>query len=81
MVVGQVGLYQHVHQHVELVIKFDRGKKKKKKKEITQNFLFLEIVPIQHHNTVVFIVLVQELIQFYVMFLMLLVQENNKTFC
>jgi len=30
MVVGQVGLYQHVHQHVELVIKFDRGKKKKR---------------------------------------------------
>ncbi len=31
MAVGQLGLNQHVHQPVELVIGFDRGKNKRKK--------------------------------------------------
>jgi len=33
MVAGQAGLNQHVHQPVELVIEFDRGKTKQKKKK------------------------------------------------
>ncbi len=39
MVVGQIGRHQHVHQHVELVIVFDRGKIERKPNEIIE-FLF-----------------------------------------
>jgi len=53
-------------------------KTSKRKKKV--EFFLLEIVQIQHHNMVVFIVLVQDLIQSYVMFLMLLVQVKNKIF-
>jgi hypothetical protein len=43
--------------------------------------MFLEIVPIQYRNMVVLIVLVQDLIQFYVMFLTLHVQvKKNQIF-
>ncbi len=73
MVVGQLGLNRIARQPVESVIVFDKGKYKWKKEE-KEKSMFLEIVPIQHHNMVVHFVLVQELIQFYVTFQMSHVQ-------
>ncbi len=82
MVVGQIGLHLYVQQHVELVIKFDRGKISEDRKRMkSRYFLNLEIVLTHHHYLVVLPVSVQQLTQFYVIFRILLVQVNDKFFC